>query len=184
MGAFCRPGREQDGAVPIASLYLLVIIGWVFTTQPDRHFLTMPLLVVLHLLGGIAAAGVTLTVNTLALRVAPEGRGVPFSGVAGIATSLGSGTGPIIGGVLADFFSVRSLNLTIDWISPGGTLSLPAVALSGFDFLFGMAFLFGLLSLNLLVALREEGEIPGTRPLQSSWPERGRWRGRCLRSPA
>ena len=143
-----------------ASLYLLVIIGWVFTTQPDRHFLTMPLLVVLHLLGGIAAAGVTLTVNTLALRVAPEGRGVPFSGVAGIATSLGSGTGPIIGGVLADFFSVRSLNLTIDWISPGGTLSLPAVALSGFDFLFGMAFLFGLLSLNLLVALREEGEIP------------------------
>ena len=143
-----------------ASLYLLVIIGWVFTIQPDRHFLTMPLLVALHLLGGIAAAGVTLTVNTLALRVAPEGKGVPFSGVAGIAASLGSGIGPILGGVLADYFSVRSLSLNIDWSSPGGTLNLPAVSLTGFEFLFVMAFLFGLLSLNLLVALREEGEVP------------------------
>lgn len=50
-----------------ASLYLLVIFGWVFTAHPERHFLTLPLLVLLHLLGGIAAAGVSLTVNTLAL---------------------------------------------------------------------------------------------------------------------
>ncbi len=143
-----------------ASLYMLVILGWIFTTHPERHILTMPLLVALHLLGGIAAAGVTLTVNTLALKVAPEGRGVPFSGMAGIATSLGSGVGPIIGGVLADFFSVRSLGLNLTWASPGGAVDLPALSIAGFDFLFGLAFLLGLLSLNLLVALREEGEIP------------------------
>ena len=41
----------------------------------------------------------------------------------------------------------------------GGALDLPAVSLAGFDFLFCIAFFFGLLSLNLLVALREEGEI-------------------------
>ena len=143
-----------------ASLYLLVIMGWIFTTHPERHLLTMPLLVALHLLGGIAAAGVTLTVNTLALKVAPEGRGVPFSGMAGIATSLGSGVGPIIGGLLADFFSARSLGLNLTWSSPGGAVALPALSIAGFDFLFGLAFLLGLLSLNLLVALREEGEIP------------------------
>ena len=142
-----------------ASLYLLVIIGWVFTTLPERHLLTMPLLVVLHLLGGVAAAGVTLTVNTLALKVAPEGRTIPFSGVAGLATSLGSGIGPVLGGLLADFFASRSLAVSINWTSPGGTLALPAVSLAGFDFLFVTAFICGLLSLNLLVALREEGEV-------------------------
>ncbi len=41
-----------------ASLYLLVILGWVFTTLPERHSLTLPLLVVLHIFTGIAAAGV------------------------------------------------------------------------------------------------------------------------------
>ena len=142
-----------------ASLYLLVIIGWVFTTQPERHFLTLPLLAVLHLLGGVAAAGVTLTVNTLALKVAPEGRTIPFSGVAGLAASLGSGIGPILGGLLADFFASRSLAVSINWASSGRSIDLPAVTLAGFDFLFVIAFIFGLLSLNLLVALREEGEM-------------------------
>ena len=142
-----------------ASLYLLVIIGWVFTIHPERYFLTMPLLVALHLLGGAAAAGVTLTVNTLAIKVAPEGRAVPFSGVAGMMVGLGSGIGPILGGLVADYFSVRSLDLSVNWSAPGGTTALPAVSLSGFEFLFGMAFVLGLLSLNLLAPLREEGEV-------------------------
>ena len=143
-----------------ASLYLLVIIGWVFTTHPERYALTLPLLVVLHLLGGIAAAGVTLTVSTLALKVAPEGRGVPFSGMAGMATSIGSGVGPILGGLFVDFFSARSLSINVAWTSPSGTLDLPALTATGFDFLFVVAFLLGLLSLNLLMSVREEGEVP------------------------
>ena len=142
-----------------ASLYLLVIIGWVFTTHPERYLLTMPLLVALHLLGGAAAAGVTLTVNTLAIKVAPEGRAVPFSGVAGMMVGLGSGIGPILGGLVADYFSVRSLDLSVTWSAPAGITALPAVSLSGFEFLFGMAFVLGLLSLNLLAPLRETGEV-------------------------
>ena len=142
-----------------ASLYLLVIIGWVFTTYPDRYFLTMPLLVALHLLGGAAASGVTLTLNTLSLKVAPEGQSVPFSGVAGMITGLGAGIGPVLGGLIADYLSVRSLDLSVIWSAPSGMTALPAVSLSGFEFLFGVAFVLGLLSLNLLVPLREEGEI-------------------------
>ena len=143
-----------------ASLYLLVIIGWVFTAYPDRHFLTLPLLALLHIFAGVAAAGVTLTVSTLALKLAPEGKATPFLGIAGIATFVGAGIGPIAGGLMADYFSVRSLGLDFTWTSPNGVLDLPAVTLTGFDFLFVIAFLAGLLSLNLLVALREEGEIP------------------------
>ena len=142
-----------------ASLYLLVIIGWVFTIHPERYFLTMPLLIALHVLGGVAASGVTLTVNTLALKVAPEGRAVPFSGVAGMVTGLGSGIGPILGGVVADYFSVRSLDLSVTWSAPDSVTALPALSLSGFEFLFGMAFALGILSLNLLAPVREEGEI-------------------------
>ena len=140
-----------------ASLYLLVILGWVFTAYPERYFLTIPLLALLHVFAGVAASGVMLTINTIALKVSPEGQATPFLGVASIATNVGAGIGPIAGGLLADYFSVRALTIDFGWISPGGVLELQAISLSGFDFLFVIAFLVGLLSLNLLVALREEG---------------------------
>ena len=143
-----------------ASLYLLVILGWVFTAYPERHFLTLPLLGVLHVFAGVAGAGVGLTMSTLTLKVAPEGKATPFLGVAAIAASVGAGIGPIAGGLMADYFSDRSLGLDLTWTSPGEVLDLPALSLTGFDFLFVIAFLVGLFSLNLLVALREKGEMP------------------------
>ena len=141
------------------SLYLLVILGWVFTGYPDSHAFTLPLLAVLHVFAGIAAAGVYLTMSTLTLKVAPDGKATAFMGVAGVAASVGAGVGPIAGGLMADFFAVRTLGLDLTWTSPTRMLDLPALSLSGFDFLFIISFVLGLLSLNLLVALREEGEV-------------------------
>lgn len=142
-----------------ASLYLLVIFGWMFTTNPDRYFLTLPLLAALHVFAGIAAAGVQLTIQTLALKSAPGGSATPYVGIAGMATGLGAGIGPVVGGALADFFSVRAFRIDLSWSSPSGTFELPALTLTGFDFLFPIAFVLGLLSLNLLAALREEGDL-------------------------
>ncbi len=143
-----------------ASLYLLVFLGWVFAAYPERYFLTVPLLTLLHIFAGVAAAGVNLGTSTIAINVAPEGKTTSFAGIAGIAASLGAGIGPIAGGLLADFFSARSLNIDVSWVSPNKTLELSAIELAGFDFLFVVAFIAGLISLNFLVALREEGEVP------------------------
>ncbi len=131
----------------LASLYLLVNFGWMFTTNPDRYFLTLPLLAALHVFAGIAAAGVQLTIQTLALKSAPGGSATPYVGIAGMATGLGAGIGPVVGGALADFFSVRAFRIDLSWSSPSGTLELPALTLTGFDFLFPIAFILGLLSL-------------------------------------
>lgn len=143
-----------------ASLYLLVILGWVFVGNPSENFLAWPLLSVLHIFAGIAAAGVTLTTYTLALKVAPEDKATSFVGLASIATNIGAGIGPIAGGLMADFLVGRSLRIDISWLSTEGVLDIGAFSASGFDFLFLVAFLLGLFSLNLLVALREQGEIP------------------------
>ncbi len=140
-----------------ASLYLLVIIGWVFTTNPDRHFLSVPLLVALHAFAGVAAAGVLLTVQTIALKTTPEGRATPYIGVAAVATGLGSGAGPIVGGALADYFTNHLFRVDLSWTSSGGVIALPAVALTGIDFLFVISFIVGAASLNLLTRLQEEG---------------------------
>lgn len=82
-----------------SSLYLLVIVGWIFTAPPQGSAPQYALLAGLHVFGGVAAAGANLTANTLALKVAPEDRTVAFSGVAGIAAAVGAGVGPIVGGL-------------------------------------------------------------------------------------
>jgi MFS family permease len=142
-----------------ASLYLLVILGWTFTTVPERHFLTIPLLVVLHILAGVAAAGVTLATATIGLKLAPKGQATAYLAAAGLATSLGVGLGPLIGGYLGDFFSMRQLDLIFTWTSPLRSLQIPAFSLVGFDFVFCITFILGLFTLGALVALREEGEV-------------------------
>ncbi|MDE2766088.1 MAG: MFS transporter [Chloroflexota bacterium] len=158
------PMADRMGSKPVlslsASLYTLVILGWVFTTHPDRHFLTLPLLTLLHFFAGVAVAGATVTMSTLTLKSAPKDKATPFLGVAGAAASIGAGIGPVLGGLMADYFSIRTLRVDFNWESPSGVLELPAIALGSFDFLFVVAFVLSALSLNILVPLREEGEAP------------------------
>ena len=142
-----------------SSLYLMVILGWIFTTMPERYFLTLPLLVILHTFAGIANAGVTLTVGTIGLKLAPQGEATSHLAGASLATNLGAGLGPLCGGLLADFFSARQLNLTFTWIDPVTSVQLPALSIIGFDFLFGIAFILGVITLGTLATVREEGEV-------------------------
>ena len=143
-----------------ASLFLLVFLGWIFVAHTERHLLTMPLLIILNAFVGIARGGVMLTVSTLALKIAPENKATAFLGVASIAAYASMGIGPIIGGFLADYFANKTLRMDFTWISQTGAVEIPALQLVGFDFVFIIAFIFSLLSLNLLVTLREHGELP------------------------
>lgn len=141
------------------SLYVVLILGWAFTTMPERYFLTIPLLVVLHLFAGIASAGVSLSTATIGLKLAPQGQATAYLAVAALAVSLGAGLGPLLGGPSADFLASRELSLAFSWQGPAGLVHFPGLFLTGFDFLFALAFIIGLLSINLLVALREQGEV-------------------------
>lgn len=142
-----------------ASLYIFVILGWTFTTSPDRYFLTIPLLIVLHMLAGAASAGAVLTNGTIGFKLAPAGKATSYIASSSIVSNLGAGIGPLIGGALATFFSTRTLSVDISWVDPARTLNLPAINLTGYDFLFVIAFAIGLLTLNLLARVREEGEV-------------------------
>ena len=143
-----------------ASLYLFVILAWTFTGVSDSYEFNLALIVLLHLFAGVAFAGVTLTVGALSLKLAPDDKATAFVGIAGFVTFFGTGVGAIVGGLLSDFFLSRSLELQLNWSAPTESFMWSAPSVAGFDFLFIIAFIVGLLSLNLLVALREEGEIP------------------------
>ncbi|MDD5039430.1 MAG: MFS transporter [Dehalococcoidales bacterium] len=150
-----------------ASLYLLVILGWLFTAMPERYFLTIPLLVILHVFAGIAMAGVTLTVSTIGLKLAPSGEAVSYLASASIATNLGTGIGPLIGGVMANFFNSRHLNLVFTWVDQADTIQFPILLINGLDFLFVIAFTIGLATIGMLATIREEGAVSSEVVLSS-----------------
>jgi MFS family permease len=141
-----------------ASLYLLVVLGWTFTTMPERYSLTIPLLVVLHVFAGIAAGGAGFTTATIGLKLAPKGKATAYLATAGLATSVGAGLGPLLGGYLGGFFSSRQLSLVFSWVDPIRSVQLPTFNIVGFDFLFCITFILGLATVSMLVSLREEGE--------------------------
>lgn len=141
-----------------SSLYFLVILGWTFTTLPDVHRLTMPLLFFLHFLIGIASAGINLASTTIRMKMAPQAQATAFLTVSSLAANLGAAISPLLGGAFVDFFSVRHLEVGVEWVDPERVVSFPAVFLTGYDFLFTVAFVLGLFTLGTLARIKEEGE--------------------------
>ena len=76
-----------------------------------------------------------------------------------MALSLGIGIGPLLGGAFANFFEIRELSLGFSWVDPDSVYSFPVVHLTGFDFLFAVAFILGLYTLRFLTGVKEEGEV-------------------------
>lgn len=150
-----------------ASLYLIVFLGWIFTTMPERYFLTIPLLIILHIFAGIATAAVSFTMGTIGLKLAPREQVTSYLATSSLAINIGAGLGPLVGGILADFFATRQLNLVFTWFDPTHSVELPAFSMTGFDFLLGIAFIVGLVTLGILATVREEGEVDRAVVLES-----------------
>ncbi len=141
-----------------ASLYFLVIIGWTFTTLPDRHGGTIPILVLMHLLLGVALAGVNIGVTSMRMKMAPANQATSYMAAASLSLNIGAAIAPLIGGVFADIFETRSFRIAIQWIDPNNVLDLSAFSLTGFDFLFVVAFLLGFIAFPFLARIPESGE--------------------------
>jgi len=144
-------------------LFLLSVLAWCFTTMPEKHVLTYPLLVLIHVMSGMATAGTVIASVNIALKLSPKEQAHGYMTVFGITGALAGALGPLVGGVLADFFSARSLDLAINWADPARKLSVYAVNLKALDFLFLISFLMGLYALHRLVSVKEEGEVENKR---------------------
>ena len=140
-------------------LFMLAILAWTFTTMPEKHLFTIPLLIAIHVVMGLSSAGVALGSGNIGMKLAPKGQATAYLAANTIVNSLAAGIAPILGGKFADFFAGRQLDWTLNYTSPGGTLTLPTLSLKQWDFFFVLAFVIGLYSLHRLRLIREEGEV-------------------------
>lgn len=140
-------------------IFFLCVFAWTFTKLPEKHFLTLPMLVAIHILLGFATAGTTLSTGNIGIKLAPKGAATAYLAAAALVNNLAAGIAPILGGRFADFFAARELSMTLRWHSPRTYLEVQTLNFQYWDFFFVLAFLIGMLSLYFLGRVREDGEV-------------------------
>ena len=144
-----------------APIYILCIIAWCFVGIYSQLYLNVALLVVIHIFSGIATAGINLSTANIGLKLAPKEDAIVYLSVKNIVTAVFSSLGPLIGGLLADFFVNRSLIISAQWISPVSFFNktVRLVSLHEWSFLFLIGALLAIFALNLLNRVKEVGEV-------------------------
>ena len=140
-------------------LFLLCILAWPFTTMPGKYFLTLPLVIIIHIFTGISLAGVTLGTGNIALKLSPRGQATSYLAASGMLNSLAAGIASLIGGSIAVFFATKELSLFLHWSETNTQIGIQAISFEGLDFLFIIAFVIGLYSMHRLYLVSEEGEV-------------------------
>jgi MFS family permease len=158
-GAFTDRYSNKSVLLFSGPLFVLCILGWTFTTMPEKHFLTIPLLIAIHILMGVFGAGVGLASGNIGLKLAPREQAASYLTARNLVNSLLASAGPILGGKFIDFFEAREFSLTLNWVSPAAERAFQAISLKGWDFFFLFAFVIGLYAIHRLVLVKETGEV-------------------------
>jgi MFS family permease len=85
-----------------APLFLICTLAWTFTGLSWVQSITLYLLLALHVLMGIATAGVALASGNIAMKLSPTGQATSFLAASSVVSASCASIAPIIGGLCAD----------------------------------------------------------------------------------
>jgi MFS family permease len=140
-------------------IYILCLIGWCFVGIYTREYANLILLVLIHIVSGIATAGINLSLTNIGLKLAPREDAIVYLSTQNIITAFFSSLAPLLGGWLADFFTSRHLHITAQWTSPTYQKTFRLLMLHEWNFLFLIGAFFALIAIQLLAAVKETGEV-------------------------
>jgi MFS family permease len=142
-----------------APLYIGCFVAWCFVGIYTHMYVNMALLVLIYIFTGISTAGINLSLINIGLKLAPREESIVYLSAKNVITAFSSSIAPLIGGYLADFFTNRHLNVRIEWGGPRVTKVFRLLELHEWNFLFLIAALLALVALELLVPVKEAGEV-------------------------
>jgi MFS family permease len=115
-------------------IMILCILIWASTILFAGTSIVLPIIVGVHVLMGMATAGVNLVSGNIGLKLAPKGEATAYLASSSLFSSLAAGFAPLLGGVVAAYVP--------NW-----------------EYFFLVAFGLGVLSLHFLTKVKEEGEV-------------------------
>ncbi len=142
-----------------APLYILTLVGWCYVGIYSREYMNLFLLLVIHAGMGISNAGINLSLTNISLKLSPAEESVVYLSTKNIITALFSFIAPLIGGYLADFFSTRTISIDAQYKGPQWQKVIHLLDLHEFKFLFLIAAVLAFIAVELLVQVKESGEV-------------------------
>ncbi len=140
------------------ALFLLTVAAWPFINLLEARGLVLALLVLVHAIAGLAAAGVNLGTGTLALQVAPRGEAAAYLATNALISGIGAGLAPLLAGISADWLETQRFTITAQWTSSWGkdtSVALRPLDLHGLDFLWMVSVAIGLYAVHRLLAVAQ-----------------------------
>lgn len=140
-------------------MFISTFVLWPFAALAGQFWVALGVLLLIHALAGMSTAGVALCTGNIALKLAPRGQATAYLAVRSFVSGVAATVAPLLGGLLGNAFEGEQLSLTLNWTSTvlHASWQIPAIELRGLDFLFVLAFIFGLYSLHRLLAVEETG---------------------------
>jgi MFS family permease len=149
-----------------APVFLACIGAMVFASQIDDRVWLSAFLISLHIIMGMASAGVGLASGAITMKLAPRGGATAYLAASALIGALAAGVAPIIGGLFADFFAARELSFFVTWRYPSGVHRVFDFRLTHWDFYFLMSALLGVYAMHRLSMVGESGEVSRERLLE------------------
>jgi MFS family permease len=149
-----------------APTFILCIAGMILASQFESKTYAGAYLVLLHLVMGVASAGVSLATGNMIMKISPRGASESYLAANALISSVAAGLAPLIGGFCAEFFASREFALTLQWVGPNYQGEFARLSLRAWDFYFLLSALYGLYALHRLGMVHEEGELMGRQMLR------------------
>ncbi|WP_353721059.1 MFS transporter [Dyadobacter sp. 676] len=142
-----------------APLYLCCVVAWCFVGIYSNLVSNLALLAVIHIASGASNAGTNLALTNIGLKLAPAKEAIIYLSVKNIITSVFSSLAPLIGGYLADYYTLRQLRVIAEWTGPQLQKSFRLLLLHEWNFLFLIGAVLTVIAIQLLPRVREAGEV-------------------------
>lgn len=142
-----------------APVFLACIAGMVFGSEFESRAMVIGYIAALHVLMGMASAGVGLATGNIAMKLAPRGGSTAYIAANSLIASVAAGAAPILGGLSADFYAARELNLQVLWQDPAGVREFIGLEIGSWDFFFLISAAIGLYAMHRLSFVQEGAPV-------------------------
>jgi MFS family permease len=138
-----------------APLFLGCMLAWTLTGVRWVEPIALYMLFAIHILMGIATAGMALASGNLAMKLSPRGEATAYLAANSVVASVCAAIAPIIGGLTADFFAAHQLSLAFTWSGGAEEITVQVLNFHDWTFFFAIACFLGLYSMHRLAMIEE-----------------------------